>query len=78
MESNTCDYKLVSDSILKQLFPNTSKEQPLFIQKCKKYNRYNVAQDRVMILSKDALYLVSSKKVHTKIFLQELRYIIKA
>lgn len=78
MESNTLDYKLVSDSILKQVFPDTSKDQPVFIQKCKKYNRYNVAQDRVFILSKDTIYLVSAKKVHTQLFVKELRYVIKA
>lgn len=78
MESSIIDYKLVTDSVLKQCFVNTSVEHPLFIQKCKKYNRYNVAQDRVLMLSQQALYLVSSKKVHTKIFLQELHYVIKS
>jgi hypothetical protein len=31
MEGELIDYKLVSDGILTQLFPNTSKEQPLLI-----------------------------------------------
>ena len=64
--------------MLKQIFPNTSKEQPIFIQKCKKYNRYNVAQERIIVLSKETIYLVSSKKVNTQLFLKELRYVIKA
>ena len=37
-----------------------------------------MGQERILILSKLAVYLVSSKKVHTKIFIAELRYVIKA
>lgn len=44
---------------------------------CKKYNRYGVTQDRIMVLTDAAFYLISSKKIHSKMLIKSLHYVIK-
>lgn len=50
----------------------------IFIEKCKKYNRYNMAQERILCLSTDSLYLISGKKIHSQVAITDLNYIVKA
>jgi hypothetical protein len=50
----------------------------VYAEKCKKYNRFNIQQDRVIVLSERFFYLTSPKKIHSKMLISELIYSIKA
>ena len=45
---------------------------------CQKYNRYGVTQGRILILTDIAFYLISQKKIHSKMMIKTLHYVIKA
>lgn len=45
---------------------------------CSKYNRYGMTQDRILVLTDLAFYLISPKKIHSKMLIKHLHYIIKA
>lgn len=70
---------LVSEAMQKALFPKADQggESMMYETKVKKFNRYNISQDRILVLSKEFLYLLGSSKIHTKIGIGELSYIIK-
>ena len=44
----------------------------------KKFNRYNVAQERVFVLSDLAIYLCSKTRVHTQMWIKDLVYYVKS
>lgn len=73
------DYNLVPSALLKQVFPDFEEDGDsiVFMQKCKKYNRYGLAQERVLVLSSDSIYLFSNKKVNTICDVRCLSYVIK-
>ena len=70
---------LVSAAMQKALFPKADEggESKMYEAAVKKHNRYNIAQDRTLVLSKDYLYLLGSSKIHTKIGISELNFLIK-
>ena len=74
------NYSLIPDHLLKQHFPHLEdggKGEAIFlIQRGKKFNRFGIPQDRVVVLSSSAVYLFSNKKVHTKVYIRDLKYII--
>lgn len=71
----------IPEALLKQVFPTINQpdgEKVLFSSKAKKYNRYGISQERIVLLSTFAVYLFSAKKVHTKVPIRELKYVIKS
>lgn len=44
---------------------------------CEKYNRYGMTQQRILILTDVAFYLISQKKIHSKMMVRTLHYVIK-
>ena len=75
------DYSLLPSNLIAQIFPknNVGKEESVvFMQKCKKYNRYGISQERIFVLSTNAAYLFSKNRVHTKVEMSKLKYIIKS
>ena len=62
------DYSLLNPDLVKKYFPENNvghAESIMFIQKCKKFNRYGISQDRIFVLSTTSVYLFSSRKLHT-------------
>ena len=62
------------------MFPKgeSQNEMVVFCDKIKKYNRYNQAQDRVLVLTSSSFWLISAKKIHTKVDITDLKYFVKA
>lgn len=56
------DSELVPQKVLDQMFPedNEYDETPMFIGKCKKISRWNIAQDRILVLSTHFSYLLNN------------------
>lgn len=52
---------LVPQKVLDAMFPedNDYDETPMFIGKAKKISRWNIAQDRILILSTHFIYLLN-------------------
>ena len=70
---------LVTVAMLKALFPKADQgeESKMYEAAVKKFNRYNISQDRILVSSEDFVYLLGKNKIHTKIGINELNYIIK-
>jgi hypothetical protein len=60
--------KLVKDSILRELYPEDSDtgEEPMIITKCKKYSRWGIGSDRIIILSTHSICLLSAREIGKK------------
>ena len=80
MEGPAADKGIIPPAILAQIFPNGESQENklIYCEKVKKHNRYNQAQDRILVLSSSAYWLVSSKKIHTKVDIGDLKYVVKA
>ena len=74
------NYSLVNTAIITQIFPKNNKggETVIYIDKCKKFSRHNLGQERIFLMSTAAIYLVTKAKVHSKFLIVDLRYIIEA
>lgn len=78
MESTDASYKtLVPDNISEYMFKRQGDKKIMIADNCKKYNRYGATQDRILVLTDVAFYLISPKKIHTKMLIKSLYYIIK-
>ena len=70
------DYSLVSDDLIKELFPKNNEgknESVMYIGKCSKFSRYNMKQDRILILSTQGVYLITGgKKVSARHMFSEI------
>ena len=55
--------KLIPDSIMRTLFPEDGDEEPLFVDKVKKFSNWGIGQDRVVVLSTHVIYILSTKEV---------------
>lgn len=61
IDMDDIDYKLVPAKLLREVFSDFDNgcDSIVFMQKAKKYNRYGLSQDRVLVLSSDSIYLFS-------------------
>ena len=68
------DKSLIPNAINSQIFPNgeTQENKLIACDKVKKYNRYNQAQDRILVLTSTAVWMISAKKIHTKVDISDL------
>ena len=57
------DSELVPQKVLDVLFPeeNEYDETMMFQSKCKKISRWNIAQERILLLSTHFIYLLNEK-----------------
>ena len=74
------EVSLISETMLKSIFPKADEggENKMYEAAVKKHNRYNLAQDRILVLSEDYVYLLGTNKIHTKIGISELDFVIKS
>jgi|APSaa5957512535_1039671.scaffolds.fasta_scaffold1050412_1 hypothetical protein len=75
MEASDVDYSLVPTDLIDELFPKNNKgknESVVYISKCSKFSRYNMKQDRVIIQSTQAIYLLTGRKVSSRHVFNEL------
>ena len=47
-------------------------------ERCHKFNRDETTEERIAVLTDQAFYLISSKKIHSKMLIKSLHYIIKS
>ena len=72
---------LLPQSLINQTFPKNNQkggESVHLITNGKKYNRFGVPQDRVIVLSDLAFYLCSKTRVHTQMWIKDLVYLVKS
>ena len=75
------DYSLLNADLVKKYFPQNNQghaESIMFIQKCKKFNRYGISQERIFVLSTLGVYLFSSRRLHSMMKLGDLKYIVQS
>jgi hypothetical protein len=62
------------------MFPedNEFNETPMFMGKCKKISRWNISQDRVLILSTHFIYLLNNNEMRKSQGISKLKYIVKS
>ena len=62
------------------MFPEHERggEDAIFINKCHKINRRGMKDSRIFCMSDRVMFLVSSKKIHSKFYYQDLKYIVIA
>lgn len=73
------DYSLLPEKLLNKYFPDLDKpkgETIIFMQRCKKYSRFSLANDRILVLSTKNLYLFDPQKHHTTCPIESLEFII--
>ena len=76
----SADKSIIPPAIFASIFPNGENQTNKLVScdKIKKYNRYNQAQDRILVLSSSSFWLISAKKIHTKVDITDLKYLVKA
>ena len=76
------DYSLVPAEVIQELFPKNNEgknESVMYIGKCSKFSRYNMKQERILIVSTQGVYLLTGgKKVSARHVFSELSCIIKS
>lgn len=75
------DYDLVPQKVIDTLFPeeNEYDETMMMSCKCKKISRWNIAQERILILSTHFIYLLNEKhEVRKNQGISTLKYIVKS
>lgn len=75
------DVDLVPQKVLDTLFPeeNEYDETMMFNSKCKKISRWNLAQDRILLLSTHFIYLLNEKyEIRKNQGISTLKYIVKS
>ena len=71
---------LVPEALLQQMFPSAGKggEKFMFATQGQKISRYNIAQDRIIMLSSTTVYLLTEREARRSMPISHLKYIIRS
>ena len=78
MENSANGLHLVPDNIKNFMMTKQGDTTLLLAENCSKFNRQGLAEARIIVLSDNAFYLISQKKIHSKMKIHLMTYVIKS